>query len=105
MVKRIVRGMEINEETLALDVIREIGPGGQFLSHPHTLKHVSKLYMADIFNKESEVKWAKKGKKDVRVIAKSRVEQLLSQPPSQNKTLNEKLSMIVKKAEQEIRGK
>ncbi|MBI2440354.1 MAG: trimethylamine methyltransferase family protein [Lentisphaerae bacterium] len=37
--KRIMAGIEVNERALALDVIREIGPGGSFLAHDHTLSH------------------------------------------------------------------
>ncbi len=32
----IARGIEVNDETLAIDVIKEVGPGGNFLEHPHT---------------------------------------------------------------------
>ncbi|GFP43664.1 trimethylamine---corrinoid protein Co-methyltransferase, partial [Candidatus Hakubella thermalkaliphila] len=39
MVKRVVRGVEVNEETLALDVINKVGPGGNFLGEDHTLRH------------------------------------------------------------------
>ncbi|MBI2440025.1 MAG: trimethylamine methyltransferase family protein [Lentisphaerae bacterium] len=37
--KRLMAGIEVNEQTLALNVIREIGPGGSFLAHDHTLSH------------------------------------------------------------------
>lgn len=42
MVKRNMRGIEISDETLALDVIDRVGPGGHFLSDKHTLKHFRK---------------------------------------------------------------
>ena len=38
-VARVLRGLEISDEMLALDVIDDIGPRGQFLGHKHTLKH------------------------------------------------------------------
>lgn len=104
MVKRIVKGFTVDEETLAFEVINKVGPGGHFLSHQHTLKHVSTLHLADLFSKESEVTWAKMGKKDLRAKAKERVNKILSQPPVEDKALNEKLREIVKKAEQEIAG-
>jgi trimethylamine--corrinoid protein Co-methyltransferase len=104
MVKRIVKGFTVDEETLAFEVISKVGPGGHFLSHQHTLKHVSTLHLADLFSKESEVTWAKMGKKDVRAKAKERVNKILSQPPVEDKALNERLREIVKKAEQEIAG-
>lgn len=99
MAKRIVKGFGVDEENLALEVIKKVGPGGQFLSQPHTLKHVSTLHVAELFSRESEVKWAKLGKKDVRTKAKERVEEILSKHKIEDKAINEKLKEIIKKAE------
>lgn len=38
-VKRIISGFEVNKDTLAFDIIKEVGPGGNFLSKDHTLKY------------------------------------------------------------------
>lgn len=38
-VKRLINGLDINEETLALDVINSVGPGGEFITQRHTLEH------------------------------------------------------------------
>ena len=40
MAMRVVRGIEVNDETLALDVIDEVGPGGHYLMAKHTLRHM-----------------------------------------------------------------
>ncbi len=37
--RAFLREFQVTEETAALDVIREVGPGGSFLNHPHTAKH------------------------------------------------------------------
>ncbi len=42
MVKRYLDKVAINEDTLALDLINNIGPAGQFITAPHTLKHCRK---------------------------------------------------------------
>ncbi|EHL08551.1 trimethylamine--corrinoid protein Co-methyltransferase [Desulfitobacterium sp. LBE] len=42
MVKRYVAGLAVNEETLALDVIQEVGVAGEFLSSVHTMQHCRK---------------------------------------------------------------
>ena len=39
MVRRLQRGVRVDEETLAVDVIDAVGPGGHFLSQAHTLRH------------------------------------------------------------------
>jgi len=38
-IRRILRGFEVNERTLAVDVIREVGPGGNFIEHAHTAEN------------------------------------------------------------------
>ena len=37
--RRITRGIEVNEETLAVDVIHQVGPDGHYLREPHTRRH------------------------------------------------------------------
>jgi len=37
--KRTARGLEVNPETLATDVVRQVGPAGNFLSEEHTVRH------------------------------------------------------------------
>ena len=39
-IRRLARGIPVDDDTLALDVIREAGVEGNFLTHPHTLKHL-----------------------------------------------------------------
>lgn len=38
-IKRMVRRFEVNEETLAVEVIESLDPEGNFLSEPHTVRH------------------------------------------------------------------
>ncbi len=39
MVKRFVEGVSTDEESIAIDVIKDVGPGGEFLTHEHTLRN------------------------------------------------------------------
>ncbi|HUW56429.1 MAG TPA: trimethylamine methyltransferase family protein [Planctomycetota bacterium] len=56
--KRLARGFEVNAETLPLDVVKEVGPGGTFLSHPHTLEHFrEELWLPELFSGESYEAW------------------------------------------------
>jgi trimethylamine--corrinoid protein Co-methyltransferase len=66
MVKRYMRGFEVDDEHLAMDVIRKVGPGGHFLSEKHTLDHFLKEHWRPaLFNRENLPNWIKKGKKTV----------------------------------------
>jgi trimethylamine--corrinoid protein Co-methyltransferase len=49
MIERYKRGVTVTPETLAVEVIRQVGPGGQFLTHKHTLKYCrGELYVPEI---------------------------------------------------------
>jgi len=63
-IRRITRGIEVNEETLAVDIIKEVGPGGDFLTHPHTLRNFRKeLWQPDLSDRQTWSKWVEGGKK------------------------------------------
>ncbi len=62
MVKRIKKGYEVNEDTLALDVIKKVGPGGQFLDTEHTLRHFrSEFYQPGLSDRDNFENWKAKG--------------------------------------------
>lgn len=53
MVKRFAQGIEVNDETLNLDLIDEIGPGGTFIDHDNTLRHFKDMWSPRLFNRTS----------------------------------------------------
>ncbi|MFC1880315.1 trimethylamine methyltransferase family protein [Thermodesulfobacteriota bacterium] len=58
MVKRIKRGYEVNPDTLAFDVIKEVGPGGHFLDKDHTFDHFrTEFYQPQLSNRDDFVSW------------------------------------------------
>jgi trimethylamine--corrinoid protein Co-methyltransferase len=62
MVKRIKKGFKVNDITLGLDVIKEVGPGGHFLDKDHTLEHFrGELYQPTISNRDDFDGWNAKG--------------------------------------------
>ncbi len=62
MVKRIKRGYEVNPDTLAFDVIKEVGPGGHFLDKDHTFDHFrTEFYQPQLSNRDDYVSWQEKG--------------------------------------------
>ena len=61
-VKRIIRGFDITREKLALDVIRQVGPGGHFLTQAHTKEHFQEeIWQAKYLNRDSPDPWAQRG--------------------------------------------
>jgi len=78
MALRLLKGIRIDEETLGLDAIREAGPGGNYLSSPHTVKFMRQEYfrpaVADRRNREA---WEAAGALDGRQRARSQVKRIL----------------------------
>ena len=71
MVARALRGIEVNEETLALEVIDKVGPGGNFLAEPHTVAHMrSEFFFPKVSDRSRREKWLREGGKDTRQRAR-----------------------------------
>jgi trimethylamine--corrinoid protein Co-methyltransferase len=76
---RIARGVEVNEETLAVEVIREVGPGGNFLAHEHTARNFRReFWFPKITNRETYPGWMAAGGKDMRQRANARAREILA---------------------------
>jgi len=79
-VLRTVRGIEVNDETLAYEVIRDVALGktGHFLGNPQTIKHMeSDYYYPAMGDRSSPETWEKNGAKDIRERARERVREIL----------------------------
>lgn len=64
-IKRIMRGVTVDEETLAYDVIEEVGPQGNFLVHEHTLDWFrEEFYMPKLSDRHTPDQWASLGSLD-----------------------------------------
>ncbi len=58
MVRRIMRGIEVNDETLAVDVVNKVGPGGHFLEEKHTLRHFkNEIWFPTLINRMRYDEW------------------------------------------------
>jgi trimethylamine--corrinoid protein Co-methyltransferase len=96
MLKRVKRGFEasvsgpagpavgvsaepFNEEHLALDVIAKVGPGGMFMDHLHTLKHMrTSALLPEIADRDSREVWQAAGALDAHSRAMQRVREILA---------------------------
>jgi trimethylamine--corrinoid protein Co-methyltransferase len=78
MVKRITDGFAVNEDTLAIDVIREAGYGGNFLRMKHTARWFrNEMYFPSLFRRQTSDEWAKAGSKAIEQVAHERVLEIL----------------------------
>ena len=68
---------EINDDTLALDLIDEIGPDGQYLDNPHTMKHFRERWYPKLFDRSNYDGWQKKGGKTLGERATLQIDKIL----------------------------
>ena len=60
IIAKMMEGIAVNEETLAVEAIREVGPGGTFLTHGHTIKHMRELWLNSFLDRRPFSVWEKK---------------------------------------------
>jgi trimethylamine--corrinoid protein Co-methyltransferase len=77
MVKRFMGGVEISEETLALDVIDRVGPGGHYLEDDHTFKHFRENWVPELFDRAPRDEWEQLGSLTMGDRVSSRVREIL----------------------------
>jgi len=81
MALRLARGISLNEETLAFDLIKKVGSGGHFLSQKHTLKwfQTEEYIPSTVIDKVSKSQWERTGTKDALQRAKEYVDKILKE--------------------------
>ena len=80
MVRRIGRGVEVNDETLAFDLIKEVGPLGAYINQSHTFKTFRKeFYLPVVSDRNNYDQWVKKGSLTAEQRANARWKKLLAE--------------------------
>lgn len=76
---RIIEGVDVNENSIAFDVIKEIGPGhADYIMHEHTLQNFRKVsWFPKITNRDKWDDWQARGGKDMRERARERANEIL----------------------------
>ncbi len=101
------KGVEVSEETLALDVIDELGPTGNYLDHPHTLDHYKEPFYSKLFEKGNYDRWKKRGELTMEQKAAKVVDEILEkhsiEPLPEN--VRQGIKSIVEREQKWIDGK
>ena len=92
MTKRFIRGITVNQETLARKVIENVGPGGHFLQETHTLEHFKDdLWVPGLMTREPRETWHQAGSKDLAAVIQEKLQEILEtheSPALADKTLS-----------------
>jgi trimethylamine--corrinoid protein Co-methyltransferase len=70
-------GVVVNDETLALDVVDELGPTGNYLAHEHTLRHFKEPFYSRLADKGTYSQWVERGATTMEQRAAQQVDQIL----------------------------
>ena len=78
MVSRVLRGIEVSEETLAVDEIVRVGPSAGYLGTPFTLAHFRKEhYIPELLDRKAMDTWEATGRKDMAQAAREKARWIL----------------------------
>ena len=78
---RICEGVDTSEKAMSMDVMQEVGPGGNYLQHKDTFKNFKNGWLPSVSNWDSYDKWEKNGKEDILLRANRKVTQILEEAP------------------------
>jgi len=104
MVSTVLKGLNVDDETLALDLIKQIGPGGLFMRTKHTLKHWrEQQWEARISERRNWSEWEQSSSKDTYQRAKERAKDILKThyPDPLPEDVSKLLDGILKEAEKQ----
>lgn len=101
MFKRAELGIQVNEDTIGLEVIAAVGPAGNYLSQRHTLKHMRKeISTAKLIDRKSYSVWEKEGSLDIVQRANIMAKRILAEhvPERLTPEILEKIDAIIEAA-------
>jgi len=105
MVKRALRGIAVDEDTLGVNLIQSVGPSGSYIGQRHTLLHLNEKeqYFPKISERRSREDWESAGSRGLHDVAKDQVRRILKEyePAPLDRTVDQELGRIVKEIEKE----
>jgi trimethylamine--corrinoid protein Co-methyltransferase len=104
MIKHTVMGIPVNDETLAIDAIKEVGPGGDHLMHQHTIKHMRSQSSPELIDRKMRGAWQSAGSTTAYERAMQKVRFILEnhEPAPLPDEVLAKIRAIVQEAEKEL---
>jgi trimethylamine--corrinoid protein Co-methyltransferase len=105
MVKRMMEGIQVDTENLALDLIDQVGPGGHFLAEDHTLRHFKQNWYPELMDRSKHESWLEKGGKRLGEVVNEKVREILAtyEPDPLGDKVKAELATIIEEAEKKRR--
>jgi trimethylamine---corrinoid protein Co-methyltransferase len=104
MIKHVLKGIPVDDENLAVDVIHDIGPLKDFLAHKHTLKHMRSQSQPSLIDRRRRSKWQELGGTDIYERASAKAREILEthEPDPLPDGVLETIRSIIEGAEEEL---
>ena len=103
MARRILKGVQVTPETLAVDVIEEVGPGGHYLTQEHTRRHFkTETWLPRLIDRQMRRPWEASGKRTMAQRVRSKVHEILEhhEPAPLSNGVEARLQELVNQAEE-----
>jgi trimethylamine--corrinoid protein Co-methyltransferase len=99
-VRRMMGGIPVDRENLAVESIKRVGPGGHFLSDNHTLDHFRENWQPDLTDRRTYEDWKSRGAKSMGQLAKEKIENIRQshQPQPLPPEVDAEIERILKRA-------
>jgi trimethylamine--corrinoid protein Co-methyltransferase len=104
--RRITRGIEVNEDTLAVDVIHNVGPNGHYLKEAHTRRYYrNEFWYPNLHDRRNYEEWAEMGKTTLKDRTIARVHDILAthQPSAVKPETEQVIQKVLEEAEDRVK--
>ncbi len=104
MIKHVINGIPVNEETLAVDIIGKVGPFNQFITEKHTFDHMKEMSQPSLIDRRVRDKWKKAGAQTMHEKAMDKARDILKnhKPTPLPDDVRSKMRSIVEEVEAQI---
>lgn len=104
-IKHVVQGMRVTPETLSVDLIKEVGRTGEYLTHSSTLEHFAGAMVPRLMNRESHQSWTVKGASSLhqRALEQARKTVQTHTPEPLSDQVQKDIQEIITETEKELR--
>ncbi len=105
MIRHVLRGIEVSDETLMLDLIDRVGPGGEFLSAKETARRCrAEIWMPTLMDRDPWINWQANGAPTMQDRVRSRLREILAthQPPPLPEGAEARIAAVIRAAEERV---
>ncbi len=101
LIRKVVQGVPVTDETLAVDLIDQVGPGGDFVSSEHTLRHMREASQPKLWDRDVHAVWKANGATDLATRARDEARRVVAEhrPQELPDDVQAELRSIVRKAD------